>query len=240
MDVEGLGERLCHRLVDLGLVTSLADLYRIEEADLIPLEGFAEKSAQNLIAAIEASKDRSLSRLLFALGIKHVGKTVAETLVQHVASIDALAEADVEDLEAIDGIGPTIAESIVDWFAVEENRALVADLERVGVNVERKPHEAPPAEAEANLPLAGQTVVLTGSLPAHTRSEASTMIEEAGGTVTSSVSGNTDILVVGENPGSKLQDAEDEGVSIFRVGRPGQFEDFVDRGLSRALDAQEQ
>jgi len=236
MDVEGLGERLCHRLVDLGLVTSLADLYRIEEADLIPLEGFAEKSAQNLIAAIEASKDRSLSRLLFALGIKHVGKTVAETLVQHVASIEALAEADADDLEAIDDIGPTIAESIVDWFAVEENRALVADLKEVGVNVERKPHEAP-AESEANLPLAGQTVVLTGSLPAHTRSEASTMIEEAGGTVTSSVSGNTDVLVVGENPGSKLQDAEDEGVSILRVGRPGQFEDFVDRGLSRALDA---
>ena len=237
MDIEGLGERLCHRLVDLGLVTSLADLYRIEETDLIPLEGFAEKSAQNLVAAIEASKDRPLSRLLFALGIQHVGKTVAETIVKHMASMDELAEADVEDLEAIEGIGPTIAESIVDWFAVEENRALVADLKDVGVNVERQPHEAP-AQSEADLPLAGQTVVITGSLPERTRSEASTLIEEAGGTVTSSVSGNTDVLVVGDNPGSKLQDAEEEGVFILRVERPEQLDDFVEQGLPSRAQSQ--
>ena len=237
MDIEGLGERLCHRLVDLGLVTSLADLYRIEETDLIPLEGFAEKSAQNLVAAIEASKDRPLSRLLFALGIQHVGKTVAETIVKHMASMDELAEADVEDLEAIEGIGPTIAESIVDWFAVEENRALVADLKDVGVNVERQPHEAP-AQSEADLPLAGQTVVITGSLPERTRSEASTLIEEAGGTVTSSVSGNTDVLVVGDNPGSKLQDAEEEGVFILRVERPDQLDAFVEQGLPSRAQSQ--
>ena len=237
MDIEGLGERLCHRLVDLGLVTSLADLYRIEETDLIPLEGFAEKSAHNLVAAIEASKDRPLSRLLFALGIQHVGKTVAETIVKHMASMDELAEADVEDLEAIEGIGPTIAESIVDWFAVEENRALVADLKDVGVNVERQPHEAP-AQSEADLPLAGQTVVITGSLPERTRSEASTLIEEAGGTVTSSVSGNTDVLVVGDNPGSKLQDAEEEGVFILRVERPDQLDDFVEQGLPSRAQSQ--
>jgi DNA ligase (NAD+) len=230
MDVEGLGERLCHRLVDIGLVESLADLYRIEKDDLTPLEGFAEKSADNLVAAIEASKDRPLSRLLFALGIQHVGKTVAETIVEHVTSIDELADADPEDLHAIDGIGPTIAESVADWFDVPENRALVAELKEVGVNVERKPHEAPP-EAESSLPLSGLTVVITGSLPDRTRSEASEALERAGASVTSSVSGNTDVLVVGENPGSKLQEAEEEGATILRVDDPAQFERFVEEGL---------
>jgi DNA ligase (NAD+) len=229
MDVEGLGERLCHRLVDIGLVESLADLYRIEKADLTPLEGFADKSAQNLVAAIEASADRALSRLLFALGIQHVGKTVAETIVKHFSSLDELAEAEVDDLLAIEGIGPTIAESIVDWFAVEENQSLVAELKEVGVNTSRKPHEAP-VDAASSLPLAGHTVVITGSLPDRTRSEASDAIERAGANVTSSVSGNTDILVVGENPGSKVQDAEEEGTTILQIDRAEQFERFVEEG----------
>jgi len=231
MDVEGLGERLCYRLVDLGLIETLADLYRIEKDDLLPLEGFAEKSVQNLLSAIEDSKDRPLSRLLFALGIPHVGKTVAEMIVEHVRSIDDLAAAAPNDLLAIDGIGPKIAESIRDWFAVEKNQALVDDLEAVGVNVERKPHEAP-SETEASLPLAGLTVVITGSLPDRTRTEATEAIERAGGTVTSSVSGNTDVLVVGENPGSKVQQAEEEGTPIFRVEEPSQFDRFVREGRS--------
>ncbi len=229
MDVEGLGERLCYRLVDIGLIESLADLYRIEEDDLTPLEGFAEKSAHNLVSAIEASKDRPLNRLLFALGIPHVGKTVAETIVRHFSSLDELAGASRDRLVAIDGIGPKIAESIVDWFAVDENRALVAELKEVGVNVERQPHEAP-SEAEAALPLADATVVMTGSLPERTRTEASEAIEQAGGTVTSSVSGNTDVLVVGESPGSKLQQAQEEGTTILRVEDPEQFERFVRDG----------
>jgi DNA ligase (NAD+) len=231
MDVEGLGERLCHRLVDIGLIETLADLYRIEEEDLIPLEGFAEKSAHNLVTAIEASKERPLSRLLFALGIPHVGKTVAETIVEHVRSIDELAEASPEKLNAIEGIGPTIAESIVDWFAVEDNRALVSELKEVGVNVERHPHEAP-ADAEASLPLSGLTVVITGSLPDRSRTEASDAIEQAGGRVTSSVSGNTDVLLVGENPGSKLQDAEEQDTPIFHVSTPDHFDRFLEEGLS--------
>lgn len=231
MDVEGLGERLCHRLVDIGLIKTLADLYRIEKEDLLPLEGFADKSAQNLLDAIEASKDRSLSRLLFALGISHVGKTVAETIVRHFRSIDELAEATVEDLVAIDGIGPTIAESIVDWFAVQGNRALVEDLKAEGVNVERKPHEAPTSSNES-LPLADCTAVITGSLPDRTRTEASDAIERAGGNVTSSVSGNTDVLVVGENPGSKLEDAREEGATIFRVTDPEELDRFIREGTS--------
>ena len=229
MDVEGLGERLCHRLVDLGLIETLADLYRIEKEDLLPLEGFAEKSAQNLVTAIEESKDRPLNRLLFALGIPHVGKTVAETVVKHYRSLDDLAEATPDDLVAIDGIGPTIAESIADWFAVEKNRSLIDDLEAEGVNVERKPHEAPD-EADEDLPLADCTVVITGSLPERTRTEASDAIERAGGNVTSSVSGNTDVLVVGDNPGSKLEDAQEEGTAIFRVTDPEAFDRFVREG----------
>lgn len=229
MDIEGLGERLCHRLVDIGLIETLADLYRIREEDLYSLEGFAEKSARNLVTAIETSKDRPLSRLLFALGILHVGKTVAETVVTHFRSIDELAQARPEDLVAIEGIGPTIAESIVDWFAVEKNRMLIEELKVVGVNVDRQRHEVP-AETERSLPLADLTVVITGSLPERTRSEAADAIERAGASVTSSVSGNTDVLVVGENPGSKLQDAQEEGTQILRVETPDQFERFVQEG----------
>lgn len=229
MDVEGLGERLCYRLVDLGLIETLADLYRIQKEDLLPLEGFAEKSAQNLLAAIEEAKDRPLSRLLFALGIPHVGKTVAETIVRHVRTIDELAEAEPEALLAIDGIGPKIAESIRDWFAVDKNQALVDELKEVGVNVERKAHEAP-SEAAAALPLAGLTVVITGSLPERTRAEASEAIEQAGANVTSSVSGNTDVLVVGDNPGSKLQQAQEEGTTILRVDEPERLNRFVREG----------
>jgi len=230
MDVEGLGERLSHRLVDIGLVRTLADLYRIGQEDLVPLEGFAEKSAQNLVEAVEASKDRALSRLLFALGIQHVGKTVAETIVKHYASMEALMEASIEELNDIDGIGPTIAESIVDWFEVPENRALVHDLAAEGVNTTRLPREAP-AEAADELPLSGLTFVLTGSLPDRTRREASEEIERAGGTVTSSVSGNTDVLVAGANPGSKLDDARAEGAFTLTVDAPDAFDRLIREGL---------
>jgi DNA ligase (NAD+) len=233
MDIEGLGEKLSHRLVDLGIIETLADIYRIEEEQLLDLEGFAEKSAHNLVTAIEASKDRSLSRLLFALGIQHVGKTVAETIVKHFPSIHEIAEASAETLSSIEGIGPTIAESIVDWFDVPENRELVADLESEGVNVERRPHEAPAEDAEA-LPLAGVTIVITGSLPDRSRSDASDALERAGASVTSSVSGNTDLLVVGANPGSKLEDAEAQGTQIVEIDQPEDFDHLLSEGSPTA------
>lgn len=211
MDIEGLGERVAAQLVDTGLVSQLDDLYRLKVDHLLPLEGFAEKSAQNLVDAIAASKERPLHRLLFALGIRHVGRTVAEQIVSAVPSMDALAEQSAEDLEAIDGIGPVIAESIYDWFQVEDNRDLVRALREVGVNTKRVPEEEPASEQ----PLDGLTFVLTGSLPSFTRREATERIEQAGGRVTSSVSGNTDYLIAGENPGSKYDDAEARGIPIL-------------------------
>ena len=218
MDIEGLGEKLAVVLVEEGLVRHLSDLYRLTQEDLLPLERFAEKRAGNLIEAIEASKERPLSRLLFALGIRHVGRTVAELLVENFLSLNELAEATKEELEAIEGIGPVIAESVADWFGVERNQALVRDLRRLGVRTERLPREAPPEEraGASDLPLAGKTFVLTGSLPSgRTRREASNEIEAAGGSVASSVSGNTDYLLAGENPGSKLADAEERGVPVL-------------------------
>ena len=234
MDIEGLGERLAHRLVDEGLIETLADLYRLDVEDLRPLEGFAEKSAQNLVEAIDASRDRRLSRLLFALGIRHVGKTVAETVVEHVESLDDLASMTIDALDQIDGVGPVIAESIVDWFDVEKNRALVEALQDVGVNTTRLPSEAPPEDRSA-LPWDGTTVVLTGSLPGRTRRDASEALEAAGASVTSSVSGNTDALIVGANPGSKLDDAERRGIPVLRIETDDDFEALVEQGMDGAV-----
>ena len=216
MDIEGLGERLAVQLVEEADIRTLADLYELEVEDLLPLEGFAEKSAQNLVDAIAATKERPLSRLLFGLGIRHVGRTVAEQVVAHVPSLEELQSQSVEELEAIDGIGPVIAESIHDWFAVDDNQALVDALRDVGVRTERRPEEDSDASPQ---PLEGQTFVLTGSLPSFTRCEATEHIERAGGRVTSSVSGNTDYLVAGENPGSKYDDAEARGIPILDEDR---------------------
>jgi DNA ligase (NAD+) len=213
MDIEGLGEKVAIQLVENDLVGTLADLYRISVEDLVNLERFAEKSAQNLVEAIEASKDRPLSRVLYALGIRHVGQTVAELIVRHYSSLDALSDAALKDLEGIDGIGSVIAKSVVDWFNLPHNHELVRDLQAVGVNTERKPHEAPAEEAD--LPASNKTFVLTGSLPSLSRNEAKQLIKEGGGRVTSSVSGNTDFVVAGDNPGSKFDDAQERGIPIL-------------------------
>lgn len=214
MDIEGLGEKVANQLVEEGLVSTLADLYRLTVADLVELERFAEKSAQNLIDAIENSKDRPLGRVLYALGIRHVGQTVAALIVRRFASLDALTDATAEELASIDGIGSVIAESVVDWFTLPHNQELIQGLKQEGVNTERKPHEAP-ADAATDLPAAGKTFVLTGSLPSFSRSEAKQLITQAGGRVTSSVSGNTDYLVAGENPGSKRDEAQERDIPIL-------------------------
>lgn len=211
MDIEGMGSQVARQLAESGLVRRLSDLYRLKLEDLLKLEGFAETRARNLLRAIEASKRRPLSRLLFGLGIRHVGKTTAELLVQRFASIDELAAATIDELSAIEGVGPITAESIANWFRVEDNRRLIEELKKLGVNTQRLPEEAPAAES----PVRGKTFVLTGALPHLTRKEAEELIKRAGGRVASSVSRNTDYVVVGENPGSKYDRARQLGIPML-------------------------
>lgn len=212
MDIAGLGSRLAVVLVEEGLVRHLSDVYSLEMQDLISLEGFGEKRAENLLAAVETSKSQPLSRLLFALGIRHVGKTTAETLVQHVASLHELQQISKENLMEIEGIGQTIAESVVDWFRVDRNRAQVAELQSRGVNVERLPGES---RETSSGKLAGLTFVLTGTLASTTRREAADRIVRAGGKVVSSLSGSTDYVVAGDSPGSKLDRARQLNVKVL-------------------------
>jgi len=211
MDIEGMGSQVARQLAESGLVRRLSDLYRLKLEDLLKLEGFAETRARNLLRAIEASKRRPLSRLLFGLGIRHVGKTTAELLVQRFASIDELAAATIDELAALEGVGPITAESIANWFRVEDNRRLIEELKELGVNTQRLPEEAPAAES----PVRGKTFVLTGALPHLTRKEAEELIKRAGGRVASSVSRNTDYVVVGENPGSKYDRARQLGIPML-------------------------
>ncbi len=206
MDIPGLGEKIARQLVDAGLVEDVADLYFLRVEDLVPLEGFAEKKARNLVEAIAASRDRPLRRLITGLSIKGVGPTIAALLEQHYPDLDALARASREELEALEGIGPIIARAIVDWFARPRHRALLEKLKRAGVwpRAERPQPQARPLE--------GLTFVITGTLRTMTREEAKAFIEAHGGRVASSVSRKTDYLVVGANPGSKLQKARQLGV----------------------------
>jgi DNA ligase (NAD+) len=215
MDVVGLGEKLAVQLVEAGLVHSLDDLYRLRADDLLALEGFKEKKVENLRRGIEASKRRPLRALVFGLGIRFVGATVAALLVRHHATLADLAASTQEELEAIDGIGPETARSVVEWFAHAPNRATVEALAALGVNTQRLPEEPAAASSDDEGPLAGKTFVLTGTLPTLTRAEAKDRIVAAGGKVSGSVSRRTDYVVTGEAAGSKLQKAEELGVPIL-------------------------
>ena len=212
LDVDGLGTKGAALLVDRGLVADLPDLYRLDRDALLALDGFQDKKADNLLAGLEASKARPLARLLFGLGIRHVGETVARELVAHHESLDALAAADGETLEAIDGVGPVVAESVTAWFGEPVNRATVEGLRAAGLNLERLPQERVAAAADADAPLAGVTVVLTGTLDTLTRPQAKALIEAAGGKVSGSVSKKTGLVVAGEAAGSKLDKAVELGV----------------------------
>ncbi len=221
MDIEGLGYKTGGLLLDMGWIQDPADVYSLTAEQLQQLPLFAEKRIENLLAAIETSKDRPVWRLLVALNIPHVGSTVARLLAQAFVSIDALAAASEEDVAAVEGVGPIIAKSVVDWFAEEQNRALIEKLRSAGVRM-ADPEPEKPAEG----PLSGRTLVLTGGLTALSRDEAIRAAEEAGAKVTSSVSKKTDFVVAGESPGSKLAKAEQLGVEVIdeaeflrRVGR---------------------
>ncbi len=220
MDIDGLGSKVAVQLASEAGVRTLADLYELDVAKMTELEGFATKKAEKLHAGIESSKTRELSRLVFGLGIRHVGKTVAELLTSRYASIEALASATVIDFEEIDGVGPRIAESIVDWFAVSDNGKLVADLAELGVNTVRLASEASETHEDSESivgekPLAGKTVVVTGSLEDLSRSDAEKLVKQAGGKTSGSVSKKTDFVLVGASPGSKYERALELGVTIL-------------------------
>lgn len=198
LDIEGLGEKAVDQLVDAGLVERLPDLYDLSVGDLVGLEGWGETSARNLVDEIEASKEPPLSDFLAALGVPEVGPTIASDLAREFGSLDAILEASVDDLRAVEGIGETVAREIRTFFEAEQNREVVADLRGHGVE---------PMESEtAGSALDGLTFVITGSLEGFTRDEATTLVESNGGSVTSSVSSNTDYLVVGSNPGQTKRD----------------------------------
>jgi len=211
MEIDGLGEKIVQQLIEVGLVRDVADLYALKRGDLLELEGFAEKKADNLLAAIAASKQRPLDRLIVALGIRHVGSVAAEALAAHFGSIDKLLRAGEAELTALEGIGPTIAASMVEWSSNPRNRDLVAKLKRAGINPKVESRAADKASGGR---LSGKTFVITGTL-SKPRDEIAAMIKSAGGKMTDSISKKTDYLVVGESPGSKLAKAQSLGVTIL-------------------------
>jgi DNA ligase (NAD+) len=208
MDIDGLGEKIVQQLVEVGLVKDVSDLYRLTEDDLIPLERFAEKSAQNIINAIQGSKEAPLWRLINALGIRYVGEATAQVLAQHFHSLDDLIQADEEDLLHVEGVGKQVAASFREFFDNERNQALIKKLQAAGVR-------GVPSEPAAASPLAGKTFVFTGGLPHLSREEAKAKVTSRGGKVSSSVSAKTDYVVAGADPGSKLAKARELGVTIL-------------------------
>jgi DNA ligase (NAD+) len=209
MDIDGLGEKQVALLQERGLVRTAADLYRLGEQQLIELEGFGEISARNLLAAIEASKERPFARVLFALGIEEVGEVTGRNLAQRFRDVDALLAASSEQLAETPGVGEKMAQSIRAQLEDQRMRALIVELRAVGL---RFAEEGPPPSEG---PLAGKTLVLTGSMPEWSREMATERILAAGGRVTGSVSKKTDYLVAGESPGSKLEKAERMGVAVI-------------------------
>ena len=210
MDIEGVGEKLVVRLFELGMVQRPSDLYRLTAEQLLELDGFQERSAANVIASIEKSKERPFGAVLFGLGIPHVGSVNAQLLARHFGSIAALQAASEEDIAAVPGVGMVIAEAVVTWFGDPDHQALVADLQAAGVRLELTEDERPPADGH----LTGKTFVLTGTLSAP-RGEFEQRIVAAGGKVVGSVSAKTDYVVAGSEAGSKLQKAEQLGVAVL-------------------------
>ncbi len=209
MDIDHLGESTIDKLLEKNMVKNIADLYDLTKDDILQLEGFKEKSAQNLIDSIKQSKSQDLSRLIYGLGIRHVGKYAAQLLSTRFSSIDKLAEATEEELKEIDGLGEKSAEAIATFFASEENITLIDRLKEYGVNTEVK-------KQETSQEFQGKKFVFTGSLDQLSRSKAGDLVKEQGGIVTSSISKNVDYLVTGKNPGSKYEKAKKQGIPIIK------------------------
>jgi DNA ligase (NAD+) len=222
MNIQGLGEALVVQLIEAGLIHDVSGLYTLKYEDLVKLERFAEKSAANLIKAIGDSKPNNLSRLLFALGIRHVGEGVARELAERYGSLETLMSATFEELTAISTIGPKIAQSIVKYFGEKHNRELVQRLNELGVNTKEISNKASVPQT-----LLGKTIVVTGTLESYGRSEIEAVIRMHGGKSGSAVSKNTDYVVAGEDPGSKLQKAQTLGVTILNET---QFKTLLEQG----------
>ncbi len=208
MDIDGLGWRIVEFLFDEKIISSAADLYRLKISQVQELEGFGEKSAQNLMNAIAASKKRILARFIFGLGIRHVGETLAKTLAAKFASIDRLQQASTEDLLEIHEIGEEVAKSIVTWFAISKNKKLIKELNELGVRPEK-------GEGPKSQKLKGEMIVVTGTLPTLKRDQAHALIETHGGIAGSSVTKKTTKLLVGVDAGSKLEKAKELGIQII-------------------------
>jgi DNA ligase (NAD+) len=210
MDIEGLGEKLVDQLVEGGVVHTPADLYKLGLANLAALERMADKSAGNVVAAIEKSRATTLARFIFALGIRQVGEATARDLAAHFGSLDALLEADEAALAEVPDVGPIVAKAIAGFFAEPHNREVIAQLRTAGVHWS----ETPPRRAASGA-LAGQTFVLTGTLPTLSRDDATALIEAHGGKISGSVSKKTAYVVAGEEAGTKLARARELGVNVI-------------------------
>jgi DNA ligase (NAD+) len=207
MDIEFIGEKMCEQLVEAGLVKDFADFYGLTREQLLALEGIKDKSADNMLNAIEASKQRSLGRLIFGLNIRHVGEKTAQILAQTFGSMDALLAASADDISSIPGIGQVVGQSVHAWMQDEQNRALIERLRQAGVNMREE-------QKTITGPLAGQSFLLTGRLATMTRPVAEEALIRLGGTIATGVSKNLSHLIVGEDAGSKLAKAQKAGVPI--------------------------
>ncbi|MDB9357718.1 helix-hairpin-helix domain-containing protein, partial [Nodularia spumigena CS-587/03] len=211
LDIKGMGEKLVHQLVDRHLVHSVDDLYDLTTERLCALERMGQKSAQKLIDAIAQSKNQPWSRVLYGLGIRHVGSVNAQLLTQKYPTVEDLASAKQSDIAGIYGIGAEIAQSVYQWFRIDANHVLIERLKAEGLQLAA--NEETNTVDTANLKLAGKTFVITGTLPSLSRDEAKALIQKAGGKVTNSVSKKTDYLLVGEDAGSKLDKAQALGIT---------------------------
>jgi DNA ligase (NAD+) len=212
MDIDGLGEKIIHQLLDKGLIKDTADLYDLNLEDLLHLDKMAEKLGTNILNAINASKNTTLSRFIYSLGIRHVGEHTAHVLAEKYKDLGKLAHASREDLLSVNEIGPEIADSIISYFSNEENITRIKRLFEAGIKISEMPSRS--EEVKEHI-FSGKSFVLTGKLTSLSRQKAKKLIEERKGRVSNSISSKTDYLILGESPGSKLSKAKELGITIL-------------------------